>query len=352
LLAANALWYPLRYPGEFQTQAKEPTTLNARFHYHYPAPEDIQQILSLRTFRDFGGGSLYDDSFGFIDQNPHNTLHLWTGGQNPDYIEPTKPTEPTKIPLDANYRNRGVTVSGRQFHRRDDLHSQPMFGDMFSNLTASYDPVFWPVHSNIDRIWWEWQQSNPHSLPEDLDSVLTPWAYTVRETLDMRRFGYEYVKATAVMRVGTHALVGRFTSKPIAIPDFARAEVRLHRVPQLPRSCFIRVFLNEPTADAQTPLDLESYAGYLAVFGHGPCIGGPGHCDLPPREARPFDRRQRSIRSMNTPRNYRVDVTRCIRNLLKKNATEVTVTLVVIGVDYQEDRDLLRLGGVSLNFFD
>jgi tyrosinase len=173
----------------------------------------------------------------------------------------------------------------------------------------------------------------------------------------MRRFGYEYVKATAVMRVGAQALVGRFTSKPITISDkvrqhFARAEVRLHRVPQLPRSCFIRVFLNEPTANAETPLDRESYAGYLAVFGHGPCIGGPGHCDLPPREARPFDRRQRSIRSMNTPRNYRVNVTRCIRNLVKKEAKEITVTLVVIGVDYQEDLDLLRLDGVSLSFFD
>src|SRR5262249_46385104 len=85
LLAANALWYPLRYPAEyFDPVTKKPLPINQSiFHYHYPTAEDMEQVLSLRTFRDFGGGSFYDDSFGFLDQNPHNTMHIWTGGQNP-----------------------------------------------------------------------------------------------------------------------------------------------------------------------------------------------------------------------------------------------------------------------------
>ena len=48
--------------------------------------------MSLRTFRDFGGGSLYNDAFGFLDQNPHNTMHIWTGGMNPDYQAPPAPS--------------------------------------------------------------------------------------------------------------------------------------------------------------------------------------------------------------------------------------------------------------------
>ena len=79
LLASNALWYPLRYPAEYVGGGK----INEVIHYHYPTAEDMEQILRLRTFRDFGGGSFYDDSFGFLDQNPHNTMHLWTGGMNP-----------------------------------------------------------------------------------------------------------------------------------------------------------------------------------------------------------------------------------------------------------------------------
>ena len=344
LLDANSLWYPLRYPAEYQDPAGHDTTINNAVHYHYPTAEDIEQIMSLRTFRDFGGGSSYDDAFGFIDQNPHNTLHIWTGGQNPDTPKAQPPDD----------RNKAVKVVGRRFHSRDDMYSQPPLGDMYSNLTASYDPVFWPVHANVDRLWWEWQQRHPSSNPVELDAVLTPWSYTIRDTLEMHRFGYEYVKATSVVPVGTANPVGRFVSKPIEVPPavrkaFARAEVRLHRVPQLPRSCFIRVFLNQKDAKASTPLDQPHYAGYLAVFGHGGCYGGPGHCDTPPPRARKYDLRPRSH---NTPRNHRVNVTGSARTLLDAGATSLQITLVVIGVDYREETELLRLDGVSLNFLD
>ncbi len=347
LLATNALWYPLRYPAEYCPPG---ATINQVIHYHYPSADDVAQILSLRTFRDFGGGSLYNDSFGFLDQNPHNTMHIWTGGMNPAKC-PGAPDFEADLHGD---RNRGVRVDGRRFHTRDDLYGQPQYGDMFSNLTASYDPVFWPIHSNVDRLWHEWQQLNPNGEPVDLDDVLTPWSYTLRDTLDMSRFGYEYVKSATLLPVGLAAPVGRFVSAPIGLPEavragFRQAEVRLHRVPQLPRSCFVRVFLNLPGAEAGTPIDDPNYAGYLAIFGHGPCYGGPGHCDLPPRHARPYDLRPRSH---NTPRNHRVDVTKTARALLAAGATSLQITLVVIGADYQEDRELLRLDGVSLDFLD
>jgi len=337
LLDANSLWYPLRYPAEFKG-----STINKQIHYHYPTADDMAQIMSLRTFRDFGGGSLYNDAFGFLDQNPHNTMHIWTGGMNPY-------SPPAKTPVD---RNKSVQVVGRQFHKRADLYSQPGLGDMFSNLTASYDPVFWPIHANIDRMWSEWQEQRPQSLPADLDAVLTPWSYTIRDTLDMNRFGYEYVKSTCLLPVGAESPVARFVSKPIEIaetvrPAFRQAEVRLHRVPQLPRSCFVRVFLNLRDADANTPIDNEHYAGYLAIFGHGDCIGGPGHCAVPQRGK--YDLRGRSH---NTPRNHRVDVTKCAKRMFAAGATSIQITLVVVGADYEEERELLRLDGVSLNFLD
>ncbi len=160
LLAANALWYPLRYPAQYGGyKDKDPddpcgkdhgNTVNQDpFHYHYPTADDIEQILSLRTFRDFGGGSFYNDSFGFLDQNPHNTMHIWTGGVNPAYKKEKDPDG--AVELDGN-RNRGVRVAGRRFHTREDMYSQPQYGDMLSNLTASFDPVFWPIHFNVDRL--------------------------------------------------------------------------------------------------------------------------------------------------------------------------------------------------------
>jgi len=362
LLDSNSLWYPLRYPAEYPNDE----TINENIQYHYPTPEDIEQILSLNNFRDFGGGNVYDASFGFIDQNPHNTMHIWTGGKNPDAMAAkAKPpvyackqsaaASPTLLrgQAAAENRNLAVTAKDRKFHSKSDMYSQPPLGDMFSNLTASYDPVFWPVHVNVDRLWWEWQSRNPTSLPYDLDSVLSPWSYTIRDMLDISRFGYEYVRCSYFIPVGYEAPVGRLVSKPIKVNErakkFRKAEIRMHWVPQLVRSCFVRAFINQPGANAGTDIrDNPHYAGYLAIFGHGECYGGPGHCDLPPVRARPYDERPRSH---NTPRNHRLDVTKAVQRALEKT-DELQITLLVIGVDYREDSDLLRLEGVSLNLLD
>jgi tyrosinase len=356
LLASNPLWYPLRYPAEYKGDG----TIEQVIHYHYPSADDIGQILSLNNFRDFGGGNIYNASFGFLDQNPHNTMHIWTGGQNPNadggsYARRRGADSgaASAVAALADRRNLAVRVGGRDFHKKSDMYTQPSLGDMFSNLTASYDPVFWPIHVNIDRLWWEWQKANPNGLPYDLDSILSPWSYTIRDTLDVSLFGYEYVRGSWFMPVGIQTPIGRFTSVPIQIGEpvktFRKAEIRLHWVPQLVRSCFVRVFLNDPGANAATTLKGNpNFAGYLAIFGHGECYGGPGHCDLPPPRARSFDIRGRSH---NTPRNHRIDVTEAAKRLLAAGSS-LQITLVVIGADYQEDKELLKLEGVSLNFLD
>jgi tyrosinase len=356
LLESNPLWYPLRYPAEYQGDG----TIEQVIHYHYPAPSDIEQIRSLNNFRDFGGGNIYNASFGFLDQNPHNTMHIWAGGQNPNadggsYVQPLIASAGARAAVSAmaDRRNLAVRAGGRAFHKKSDLYSQPGLGDMFSNLTASYDPVFWPIHVNIDRIWWEWQKLNPSAEPYDLDSILSPWSYTIRDTLDVSVFGYEYVRGSWFMPVGTQATIGRFVSTPIQIAGpvktFRKAEIRLHWVPQLMRSCFVRVFLNQPGADASTALkENPHFAGYLAIFGHGECYGGPGHCEPPPPRPRSFDVRGRNH---NAPRNHRVDITDAARSLLA-DQDNLQITLVVIGADYREDKDLLKLEGVSLNFLD
>jgi len=104
-----------------------------------------------------------------------------------------------------------------------------------------------------------------------------------------------------------------------------------------------------PDANSSTSIEDSHYAGYLAIFGHGPCIGGPGHCDLPPSQPRQYDQRPRHH---NTPRNHRVNVTRTAKRLLEEGARSLQITLVVIGADYREEPELLRLDSVSLDFLD
>jgi tyrosinase len=69
---------------------------------------------------------------------------------------------------------------------------------------------------------------------------------------------------------------------------------------------------------------------------------------LPPPRSRPFDQRPRHH---NTPRNHCLDVSAAARRMLQ-TADELQITLLVIGVDYREENDLLRLEGVSLSLLD
>ena len=131
LLASNALWYPLRYPAEYAGGG----TINEVIHYHYPTGDDMAQILSLNNFRDFGGGSVYDAAFGFLDQNPHNTMHIWTGGhesgRRSDHRQGAAElrvrrsgraaASPPAVPAAIAATQRHDGIADRKFHHREDL---------------------------------------------------------------------------------------------------------------------------------------------------------------------------------------------------------------------------------------
>src|SRR6516165_5723599 len=84
------------------------------------------------------------------------------------------------------------------------------------------------------------------------------------------------------------------TSQPIdtsAIDeDFYRADIEFIGVDHAGSSYEGRIFLNNPTADDQTPRSPDvGYAGSYFIFGHGGCLGDVGHCDITPRD--PYDPR-------------------------------------------------------------
>ena len=111
LYRVNPLWYEWRYPGMFyDAQGNlQPNGLAQQFHHHYPTTAEIEQILGLTSWRDFGGGMDVNQSFGVVDKDPHNTIHIWVGGESPPKGAPGSP-------------------------------GQPATGDMLNNLTAAFDP--------------------------------------------------------------------------------------------------------------------------------------------------------------------------------------------------------------------
>jgi tyrosinase len=71
-------------------------------------------------------------------------------------------------------------------------------GTMSSIPTAPADPIFWMHHANIDRLWWQWQQSHAGKNPNltgtgPSSPVMDPWSYTEPQTRDINALGYAYV---------------------------------------------------------------------------------------------------------------------------------------------------------------
>ncbi|VAW54991.1 hypothetical protein MNBD_GAMMA07-2072, partial [hydrothermal vent metagenome] len=68
-------------------------------------------------------------------------------------------------------------------------------GDMMSASSPS-DPIFWLHHANIDRIWWEWQNSGAGEQPKNSDETMEPAQYLnvkVESILHIADLNYEYL---------------------------------------------------------------------------------------------------------------------------------------------------------------
>jgi tyrosinase len=188
--------------------------------------------------------------------------------------------------------------------------------------TSAFDPVFWAHHAMIDRIWYLWQlRHGVNTIPaEYLDLALFP-GLTVQQVLDVHALGYDY--ATGAVAGGTDVPAGvggadageapadgggggnseepepqtegeRYESEPLPVgaldTEFYRADIEFYEVDHAGASYEGRVYLNTPDADADTPTTPEAgYAGSYHVFGHGGCLGDPGHCEV--KDRRQYDPR-------------------------------------------------------------
>ncbi len=126
----------------------------------------------------------------------------------------------------------------------------------------------------------------------------------------------------------------RFVSDPLAVPAsldgtaWTTAELLVYGVDHAGPSHEVRVFVDAPDADVQTPLTLEAgYAGCFTVFGHGGCFGDDDHCDPSDRFSDAYDVR---LPHQSLPQTKVVRVTHAVR---RADADAVTITLVAVEPD-------------------
>lgn len=139
------------------------------------------------------------------------------------------------------------------------------------------------------------------------------------------------------------------TSFNVAVLDheFGRADIVFEELDHAGVSYKALVFLNNPNASDQTERTLDNgYAGVFHIFGHGGCLGDPGHCEVrgaprlyDPRPAHPL-----------TPARKVVIATPAVRKAIA-DGPDVTVTVVPIvtsparGCDIQ---DVLKFDRLSI----
>jgi tyrosinase len=309
---ANPLWHRFRWPGG------KSTSDHGLLFEDYPSPEDIENILGLDGFFAFGSGPDNNHFFGAVE-NVHNLMHNFSGGNNPS-----------------------------------SLSNEPRVGDMVNSGVTAFDPIFWSHHTNIDRLWAEWQKRHPGQVPDDLSAILAPWPGNVGDTLRTAAFGYDYALSTHTFATDPSTSMVRFKSAMAEVPArvielHRRAEVHLTKVQHMQKGGIVRVFMNQPDADAGTPTrGNDHFVGQMHMFA-AECIGGPGHCDVPPETTRKFDTRPRHRK---TPHNIRFDATKTIEKLRAAGETDFHVQVVAIDTRGTPSAEVLRLDGVTLVFFD
>lgn len=310
LQRVNPLWNRNRWPGG-----------NADIVFEtYPTHDDVQNILKIPSFFNFGSGPSSNHFFGAVE-NIHNLIHNFSAGVNPNF----------------------------------GLPGEQQYGDMQAAGTTARDPIFWGHHSNVDRLWSQWQGLHPGADPDDPTDVLAPWPNSVQDVLTISDLGYEYMKSSYLFETNNASPIARFKSAradvhPAVLAKHSRAEIRIHKVQySVAGGAFIRVFLNQPDANAGTPIrGNDHFVTQLSTFS-GNCIGGPGHCDVPPESRRKYDMRPRHRK---TPGNFRIDATEAIRKLSEQGDTGFQVTLVVLDIDGTPKPNALWMDAVSLIFKD
>jgi hypothetical protein len=146
--------------------------------------------------------------------------------------------------------------------------------------------------------------------------------------------------------------MNRYVSPTLAVPprndlsDHDRVDLELRGVDHSAGSYAVRVFVDAPDADVETQLDGNSaYAGSFYIFGHGPCLGDEGHCDVRRGPINPYDYR---LPHQLTPQYHRLQITGPVRN----HAQSETFTVTLVAVENQDGQsvasDLLAFARLSV----
>jgi hypothetical protein len=137
------------------------------------------------------------------------------------------------------------------------------------------------------------------------------------------------------------------------VPTFSRADIVVDGIDHAGPSFEVRVFANNPKADATTTETIENgYLGTFHVFGHGFCFGDIGHCEVNNRGTEATDLRGPHPLA---PAKKIVVATEAIKALMERDGAINAVSLVPIVVGNPPEGaapDVLKYKDIKLVTYD
>jgi hypothetical protein len=83
-------------------------------------------------------------------------------------------------------------TSNLEVNAHNDVHNW-CNGTISTPETAAKDPIFWLLHSNVDRIWDAWQLTHTGTPTlASIDAQMDPWKETASDANDVLKLGYAY----------------------------------------------------------------------------------------------------------------------------------------------------------------
>jgi polyphenol oxidase len=284
-------------------------------------PTIMDNVMGQVNYQRFMGtdADLANSQGGRLEFGPHGAVHVWVGS-----------------PGDLSVANPDMGVLS----------------------TAAQDPIFFAHHSNIDRLWDVWLRSAPtiHANPSESKWLDHRWTFydenkrltsiSVRDVLDHENNLHYSYESTAMNQ---HPLVQiaappkkiELTPEPMIIkaPELSPAvRARLQAaqagapVPtphyvlhidgvEVPpnRTALVRVFVNNPQANAKTSIESAAYIGYFTILAKTSRIA--------------------HAMKEHPPTNVALDLTAKIGKLLK-DQRELSVTLVPVGAVDAKPKDI------------
>jgi hypothetical protein len=134
-----------------------------------------------------------------------------------------------------------------------------------------------------------------------------------------------------------------------ALPsEYVRADIEFIGVQHAGASFEARVFVNNPTANAETqPIQGNGYAGSFYVFGHGGCFGDAGHCDIHPHRDEFDPRRSHPLEPIK-----KVVVATDVIKAAATGSNAINVTVVTVVTSWSEQvedtQDVLQYDHINL----